>query len=780
MTVIMVLQKRFPQLLRFLGAGAIFLLASSVILYYLLPDYSDAVKEQRSAAGLAVLDRNHHLLRLVPDDKGRFSLWCDIGRIPQSLKLAAVAAEDRRFYYHPGFDPVAIIRAAVTNLRRGRIVSGASTITEQVVRLIHPRPRTYKAKLLELLESVKMECQLSKDQILELYFNLSPMGGNVRGVGLAARLYFGKDVERLNTAEAATLVAIPRSPSRYDFRNSTGRKRLLAEKNRILRRMAALGWISAEQLKLMTGPMVNLRRRNVPLEAPHLVDLVLKQEPKRTNPLRTTVDLEVQHSLEQILRSHKDRLAGMGIRQAGAIVVALKNCDVLGLVGSLSYSERNQGYNNAVLASRSAGSTLKPFLYALALERGGSTFSEIADTLRSYPTPHGDYFPFNADRRWYGPVTIRLALGNSLNMPAIKMLRTLGVNEFYALLEDLCLVNENSMPAEQYGLGLAIGNMDVSLYRLVQAYAALAREGLYSPLRVISDKKSKEVRIFSPETAYAIHHILADPSARLLTFGNPAFFDFGFPVAVKTGTSTNYRDCWIVAYTSRHVIGLWAGNFDGYPTNGGGGATALGPILKEILEHVYSGGEPEPFARPLGIREVSICWLSGMAASAHCPHVTKELVLPASAIPPPCTLAHEQDQNYYLGSQYAQWIHNREMQQGQGRFRLMPPRAELSNAASYMNPALSGPRRKVRSSTIEIVSPHESDRFVLSAHTSSRVLFRAVPQPVVDHVVWLLDGVEIARTPPPYEFVWDLVRGKHTLHAVTPSRQAAQVTFQVD
>ncbi len=531
----------------------------------------------------------------------------------------------------------------------------------------------------------------------------------------------------------------------------------------------------------MMGPNVNLQRRAIPLEAPHLVDLVLRQEPDQSNPVKTTVDLEIQHSLEYILRSHKNRLAATGIHQAGAMVVAARSCDVLGMVGSLSYSDRNQGYNNAVLASRSAGSALKPFLYALAFEKGRSTFSEIADTFRSYPTPRGAYLPFNADRRWYGPVTIRLALGNSLNMPAVKMLRSLGVNEFYALLEDLRIVNETSMSPQDYGLGLAIGNVDVSLFRLVQAYATLAREGLYRPLRLTPDNKAKEVRIFSPETAYAIHYILADPSARLLTFGNPSFFDFGFPVAVKTGTSSNYRDCWIIAYTSRHVVGLWAGNFDGRPTNGGAGATVLGPILKEIMEHLYSTGEPEPFARPAGIREVSICWLSGKAATARCPHVTKELVLPTSDEPAPCDLSHEQDQNYYLGSQYAQWIHHREMQQGRGRFRLLSPEAALSGSApTYINPSSKRPNNTAKTSAIEIVSPHDSDRFILSPHTSGRVLFRAVPQPVVDHVVWLLDGAEIARTPPPYEFVWELVRGKHALYAVTPSLDAAQVTFQVD
>ena len=775
------LKKRFLHPFRFLAAGGILFLASAATLYYLLPDYRDALKQQRSRAALAVVDSKDRVLRLVPDERDRFSFWCDIGRIPRSLKLAVIAAEDRRFYYHPGFDPISMLRAAFTNLQRRKIVSGASTITQQVVRLIRPRPRTYRAKLLELVESLKMECQLSKGEILELYFNLSPMGGNVRGVGLAARLYFGKDVERISTAEAAILAAIPRSPSRYDFRNSAGRQRLMAEKDRILRRMASLGWISPERRTLMMGPNVDLQRRAIPLEAPHLVDLVLKQEPDQSNPVKTTLDLEIQHSLEYILRSHKNRLAAIGIHQAGAMVVSARSCNVLGMVGSLSYSDRNQGYNNAVLASRSAGSALKPFLYALALEKGSSTFAEIADTFRSYPTPRGDYLPFNADRRWYGPVTIRLALGNSLNMPAVKTLRSLGVNEFYTLLEDLGIINETSRSPQHYGLGLAIGNVDVSLYRLVQAYTTLARGGLYSPLRLTPGKKAREVRIFSVETAYAIHHILADPSARLLTFGNPAFFDFGFPVAVKTGTSSNYRDCWIIAYTSRHVVGIWAGNFDGRPTSGGAGATVLGPILKEVTDYLYSTGEPEPFVKPAGIREESICWLSGKAASAHCPHVTKELVLPASDGPVPCDLSHKRDQNYYLGSQYAQWIHHREMRQGRGRFRLMNPEAAFSGSAStHMNHSSTRLDNPAKTSAIEIISPHDSDRFILSPHTSGSIFFRAVPKPVVDRVVWLLDGVEIASTPAPYEFVWELVRGKHTLHVVTPSGEAAQVTFQVD
>ncbi len=774
------IRKRFSLRLG-LFAAALMSLVSVVTLCSVLPDYRDAVNEQRSRTGVTVTDRNNRLLRLLPDGKGRFCLWCGRKQIPQSLKLAFIAAEDRRFYYHCGFDPIAILRAAFTNLRRWRTVSGASTITEQVVRLIHPRPRTYLTKMLELLESVKMESQLSKDEILELLLNLSPMGGNLRGVGAAARLYFGKDVERISTAEAAILAAIPRSPSRYDSRKAAGRKRLLAAKDRILRRMAALGWTSPEQLKLMIGSAVLLVRRAIPLEAPHLVDLLVRREPDRQNTIKTTVDLEIQRSLERILLSHKDRLAAMGIRQAGAIVIAAQSGEVLGIVGSFSYSNRAQGYNNAVLARRSAGSTLKPFLYALALEKGYNGFSEIPDTFRSYPTPHGDYLPYNADRRWYGPVTIRLALGNSLNMPAVKLLRSLGVNEFYKLLARLDLVDNPSMPPESYGLGLAIGNLDVNLYDLAQAYATLARKGMFKPLRLTLDRKTAETRIFSPEAVYAINNILADPTARLLTFGNPAFFDFGFPVCVKTGTSSSYRDCWIIAYTSRHVVGIWAGNFDGRPTSGGAGATALGPIAKEIMEHLYAAGEPEPFVNPPGVRVVSICWPSGKLASPRCPHVTKELLLPGHKAPELCDLPHEQAENYYLGSQYADWIQRREVRQGRGRFRLVSPEMELpGSVAAHENAFAMWRGAAETTSSIEIVSPHNSDRFILSPHTSSRVLFRAVPHPVVDHVVWLVDGVEITSTPPPYEYFWKLVRGRHTVYAVTPNGAAAQVTFQVD
>jgi penicillin-binding protein 1C len=752
------------------------------MVYQCLPDYRNAVQEQKDRSGLAVVDRNGKLLRLFPDSKGTVTLWCQRSQIPPVMRDAAIAAEDRRFYSHWGFDPVAIARAAVTNIQRGRTVSGASTITQQVTRLIQPRPRTYVSKIIETFASMKMEWQLSKDEILELYFNLCPMGGNIRGVGLASRVYFGKDIERITLPEAAILAAIPRSPSRYNPRRTAGHKQLIAEKDRILRRMAAGGMITKDQLRLALGNTMQFKRGALPMQAPHFVDLAVRTRGTLGGVLSTTLDSDIQRSVERIVRTHTERLRRIGIEQVAAVVASTDNLDVLAMMGSMSYGEQSQGYNNGALARRSAGSTLKPFLYALALEMGYEAFSEIPDTFRSYRTPHGDYLPANADRRSYGPVNVRTALGNSLNISAVKVLHTVGVSTFFDRLQQLDVAQPDGPPAGHFGLGLAIGNLEVNLLQLVQAYGALAREGSFVPLRMIAGEQRTPRRVFSPQVAFVINDILADPSARLLTFGNPDYLDFGFSMPIKTGTSTNYRDDWIVGYTPRHIVGIWAGNFGGGATSRVAGARACGPILKDIVRYLYHEGSPGVFKPPRGQIRKSLCWLSGKLATDKCPHTIRDYVVHPETPIPVCDLPHEEDYHLDLGAQYAHWLNRREAEQGRGRYRLMTPwgptlpgNASPTMASSDPPPSLASPRARIR-----IVNPHEADRFVRSRHLPNRIVFRAVPDTVVDHVTWLIDGEEVGRSAPPYELVWEMSRGTHVLHAVTPSFEAAQITFSVE
>ncbi len=752
----------------------------TVAVYHRLPDYESAIELQRSRSGTVVTDRHDRILRIFPDSKDRFTLWCSINEFPECLKLAVIAAEDKRFYHHPGFDPIAIVRAFYTNIKHRRTVSGASTITQQVVRLIRPRSRTYRAKFIELLESIKMEWQLSKNQILELYLNLSPMGGNIRGAGLAARIYFGKNIDQINIGEASVLAALPRSPSRYDPRNKNGRKLLLKQRDRILTEMAEQGWLSDDTLKSALSWSIYFHISGLPAEAPHFVDFVVPKAPDKKQPIRTTLDLSLQKSVEQVFASHKDRLRRMGIRQSGGLIASTRG-EVLAMLGSLRYGQTDQGFNNAVLSLRSAGSTLKPFLYGMILEKGGNAATEIADTFRSYRTPQGDYLPLNADRRFYGPVSVRSALGNSLNISAVKMAGRIGTENFYQLLESLDLADPGFRPAGYYGLGLAVGNLEVSLYRLVQAYSALAKEGEYQPLTAFADGRPPAARrVFSTETAYMVSNILADPSARLLTFGNPAYFDFGFRVAVKTGTSSGFRDCWAIAYTPKHIIGIWAGNFNGSPSNGASGAAACGPILRDLIHRLYHDQSPGEFIKPGTVKERYICSMSGKLATPKCPYKTKELFVDNGEPLAECDLPHDDQGHHLLGGPYAQWIYRREKEQGRGRFRLIQPRPLILGKNVGMKPSRTGLSSLLGKSHIEIVSPQDADRFVISSRSANRVLFRAVPEPVVEYVVWLIDGFEIARVPPPYEFLWESTRGKHTVHAVTPSNAAAKITIQVE
>jgi len=363
------------------------------------------------------------------------------------------------------------------------------------------------------------------------------------------------------------------------------------------------------------------------------------------------------------------------------------------------------------------------------------------------------------------------------------MINSVGINEFYRLLKSLDLPRSDEVSADHYGLGVAIGNMEVSLYRLVQAYGALARGGAFQPLSTVKGENPTETRIFSPEAAYVTNDILGDPTARLLTFGNPDYFEFGFPVPLKTGTSTNYRDDWMIAYTPRHIIGVWSGNFDGRPSHHITGATSCGPIVKEIIRYLYGEGTPGTFTRPDTVKDTAVCWMSGKLASAQCPQTSRELILRQSSESPVCDLPHKRDDYSYLGASYAQWLHRRKTEQGEGRFRLEKPQASLAPPSRFDNSARPRAKHQPRAADkagIKIINPHDSDRFVISPHLPNRIVFRAQPEPVVQHVVWLLDGVEVARTPPPYEFFWELTRGRHVVHAVTPFEDAAQVSIHVE
>lgn len=804
--------------------------------HLLFPD----VPERLAAAqtGGVLLDRHGEILRLFPDDRGDFSWPLSPDEFPLLLRQAFLAAEDKRFFTHTGYDPSAILRAAGQNFSGGRIVSGASTITQQLIRICIPRRRTVWNKLRELLMAVSLEQRFSKSHILTAYLNNVPMGGNLRGVGLASLAYLRKIPERLSVAEAAFLAAIPQSPQRVQHQSGPHWKSLLHRRNTILSRMRLLGFITPDEEARARQTELRYRKHSLPFRAPHFVDWITARHGAPRGPVSTSVDISFQRSLEKVLAAHQDRLDRSGARQAAGLILKTSTMEVLAMAGSFGYSRRFMGYNNGCLAPRSGGSVLKPFLYALAMEQGYSPSTTISDTKRTFQTLQGDYLPFNADRLAYGPVTLRTALGNSLNISAVKMLNMLGLTDFHELLVQLGLLADHPDGPRHFGLGLAIGNPEIRMIDLAEAYGTLAHSGFRVFSRTDPGSLRRGEPLFSPQTAFLILDILSDSSARLLSFGNPQHFKFNVPIAIKTGTSTNYRDSWLCAVHPEYLLFFWVGNFDGSPTTGLFGSAACGPLLYDLVNELGLNQVFRWFPRPPGLVERSICGISGQSPTAWCPKISQDLFIESHPAPLPCSFHTDAAAGHLLAPEYSNWLFQRRQHHiadpyslageielsdpfqasgylaplaGSVQFRddsatrsVGSPGASGTSMISAVSPGLAGfpnsPASSYRSSArsegrwivaqppsvssgfggIRIVSPHDGDRLILGPGSDNLLILRAVPDEPLLEITWLIDGRELARTSPPYEALWPMERGRHLITAIGAGEEAAQVHILVE
>jgi penicillin-binding protein 1C len=766
------------------------------------------------------LDRDGRLLRFLPDEKGLRRINISQDEIPELVKKAFISIEDRRFYSHGGFDLAAILRALKDNLLAGRVVSGASTISQQTVRLIYPHKRTLGDKITEIFRSARLEGLLDKEEILTQYLNRVPMGNNVVGIELAARTYFGKGVNELVPAEAAVLASLPKAPSFY---NPYGRHRenLLKRKDRVLTEMAKEGYLTEEELKEGLKHEISFEKKDAyPFLAPHFTELLLEGEKGCRSAVLTTIDTGTQRAVEGILRSHRARIAARGGTQAAAIVIHNPSMEVLAFAGSFSYSAENKGYNNGVRAFRSAGSTIKPFLYANALEQGYTASSLLEDILRRYKTPLGDYSPDNFDRKEYGPITLRTALGNSLNISAVRMLESLELRPMYDLLKRLNLINYPEEGAEHYGLGLVIGNIEVSLEELVTAYAMLANKGIYRPLRfTLAEEEEAGERIFSEETAYIITDVLSDPSARVLTFGGARELDFPFKVSVKTGTSTKYRDGWAIGYTPEYTAGVWVGDFDGRPTSNITGAWGAGPLLKDIFHLLYGNFMPSQYTVPENVVSAEVCGISGMKPGPSCNYVTKELFIKGTEPKEACSFHQKERYFHELPTNYAGWVFDKASRLPLGSYRLSGfsrDLEELFDSPQDVNEVDDLPGIRIRSSekgasapsvhqvlystshvtisrqdeseerkfsgsdAVSITYPLPGDRFLMQDDGEQSIRLESVTSVPMGYVDWFVDGKHYARTRPPYNAYWNLERGSHTIMAVGPNNTGDSIKIIVE
>lgn len=725
-----------------------------------------------------IADAHGNVLYFAPNIRGEQHQSRRLDEIPRQLQNAFLAAEDNRFRDHIGVDFRAVLRATRDNLRARRIVSGASTITMQLVRCNSTGGRSLGAKFREALVAMIVERHLGKDQILELYLNSVPMGRNIRGVDLAAERYFDLSLDDLSLAQCATLAALPKAPGTLDP-VSGDLERLRERRQWILRRMVKCGYIDTDAASVASNEGVVAGKPSYLLRAPHLCQRILSAPEEFSRGerscgnviLKTTLDVELQDNVEAILVSHRERLRELGASQAAAMVVRNRDRAVTAYIGSLGWENRAMGFNDGVRAARSSGSTLKPFLYALGLESGYDPAAFFEDLEQFYATPGGEYRPRNASGDQFGPIGMRLALGSSLNLTAIKLVQSLGCEPALRFLGSCRLPILPLETAEHYGLGLAIGNLEVSLESLITAYSMLAEEGMLRPLRFTNEPLQQATRrVLSPEASWIVTNVLSDPGARTLGFARTPLVNFPGTVAIKTGTSTYNRDAWILAYTPEYTLGIWAGNFDGSPTDGLGGMDAGEPILDDILTLLYGDSSPGEFLPPAGVERRDVCTYSGNEPTAFCPILRQEWFIKGCDPGTPCSFHQNQGERHDLPAAFAGWVEDHVISRDSSAWRLSPP--EQVAATTHSVAANAG---------LRITYPLGNDHFRLD---SNSIPYRVPLQVHLDKplpwVRWFVDGIELARVGPPYEAEWTLCRGQHSISVSGPDMRGAEVTLFVD
>ena len=658
---------------------------------------------------------------------------------------AIVAAEDRRFWRHAGVDPLAIARAAAQNLFTGRRVSGASTISTQVVRMAVPRPRTLATKIAEAFRALQMERRLGKREILAQYLDRAPFGGNVVGIEAAARRYFGKGAAQLNLAEASLLAGVPQSPSR--LRPDRHPERARQRQAYVLERMEACGAITAKERAEALAQPLEARPGRYPFRAPHFCDLV--GVPTKAGPdgaVRTTLDPDVQRMAESVLRR---RLRGRAADGGAVVVIEVATGSIRALVGSPDYAARGAGQVNGAVAPRAAGSTLKPFAFALALDRGLVT---PATMIADVPTRFRDLDPKNFSLDYRGLVRVRDALVLSLNLPAIEIERQAGQERFHAVLRDLGL-STISKPAAHYGLGLVLGNAEVRLLDLANAYAVLARGGAWLPPRFVESAAVPPAKpVFSAEACWLVSDMLGGEERAMDAVGHAA--EVLLPQAAwKTGTSAGLRDAWTVAWNPEYVVGVWVGRPDGSSADELVGRKIATPIAWDLLRRMYPDNRGPWFARPAGVETRSVCAASGRTPGPHCAHRVEDWGIAKVSRREPCPV-HRSGPEAVWPAAVAAFLNR----------RTAPGPEEAATSVRIQSPA--------RGSTYRWMPDLEVD--------AQRLALEAASDRAGETLHWFVDDRPVGKTRSGERLFWPLERGTHQIVCSTARGTGDRVRIAVE
>lgn len=610
------------------------------------------IRDLVSVGSTRLYDRNLKPLYTISGDKKRILI--ENADIPEVAKQAVIALEDKDFYNHIGIDFTGIIRAVFVDIQRGDLSQGGSTLTQQLAKnTILTREKSFVRKIKEVILAIEMEVLFSKEEILTMYFNQMPYGGTNYGIEAASRSFFSKSAKELTLDEAATLAALLQRPSSLSPYGPNV-DQLIERRNHTLDSMVGMAFITQEQAEEAKKVVPKFAARKDSITAPHFVQYVqdwlveyfaeelgdkqLAEQKVEEGGLTvvTTLDLDKQLIAEDILSTASEKtLKRAGASNAGLVSIDPKRGEVISMVGSVNYFQEQFGNFNVTTADRQPGSSFKPIVYAAAFKEK----YHPGYTLFDLETDFDKYHPENYDGRSRGPLTIRQALGNSLNIPAVKTLALIGLDKALKTAHDMGITTLNDK--DRYGLSLVLGGGEVKLVDLTTAYGVFANNGTLAPttpVLKITDSRNKEIynreepkdvhEVLDPKIAYQITSMLSDVDAKRPTFSGVmrSLTLTNRPVASKTGTTNAYRDAWTIGYTPQYVTGVWAGNNDNTSMNNAGGSIAAAPLWDEYMERIHEGLPVEQFVRPAGIEDLEVARYSSLLPTAATTEKVKDLV----------------------------------------------------------------------------------------------------------------------------------------------------------
>jgi len=733
-------------------AIAALLVSLPLVLTMILPTRQQ-LKSRREMTSIQIVDRHETLLREILSSNDATSRYVVLDGISPWVQQATLVSEDRRYYMHRGIDPLAVVRSMLLNLWHGDIISGGSTITQQLARnMLGSPPRTMVTKIIEACVALNLELKLSKDEILELYFNYAPYANQTYGIEAASQLYFKKPSRDLSLAEAAYLAGLPRAPSMLDpYRYPD---RALEQQHRTLDALRDCGLIDLRTYHDALSQPVTLVPKEHNFNAPHFCNVLLRElAAQGSTPVmvRTTLDLNLQQGIEHIISNNIGRLAEANVTNAAAILFDIRTMEVLAYVGSADFFDPLiDGEVDGIRALRQPGSALKPFMYAIALSSGATAATLIPDLPTHARTWGGDYTPRNYDEKYHGFVRLRTALACSYNVPAVRVCEAYGPDMLLATLRNLEFRSLDKSPVH-YGLGLTLGNGEVTLMELTRAFAVFAHGGYFVPERQLMDSENSRTtrrqpaRVFDAAVSYIITDILSDNTARSPAFGEYSPLNLPFFCAAKTGTSKDFRDNWCIGFTDTYVVGVWVGNFDGSSMNGVSGITGAGPIFRDIMLLAHRTHTPGTLPQPEDIVRCTICCESGLRAGPDCENTLDEFFIQGTQ--PHKTCRHDSRVLYYTHPE------------------------ETGDVIEHDAPFC-------------IAFPDDGDIFKIDPVLRpeyQQLSFQLHSRERLKHAAWYVDDDLIAEVDIPYTVRWQLEPGHHDIrvHAVTSDDRTMRDTVRI-